>query len=155
MFSSDKNVCSVDKFAAAFLAVSVISQFPEIKCRFSRKYSRAVRLIRLRTAAFPTLFETVIPRRVLCCCPGAYLATKCRWWSVFPNLNKWLNSERFKILSALVKQKRKRYLPSVNHRFFKAPLCMGSVTSVIQKSYDTSMSRSIPLNGFCLLLDDD
>ena len=80
-------------------------------CLFSRKFSRLNRLILFRIVAFPTRLATVTPRRVLLNRPGENIATKCWFWVFLPNFANLRNSDRFRILSVLVKKKRKNCLP--------------------------------------------
>lgn len=103
-FRKEKNASPV-KWAASFFAMIFISQLPVILCLFSRKYSRERRLILLRVAAWPTFFVTVMPRRVRSYRPWANREIKYLFWTFFPNFDNRRNSERFKIRSALVKEK--------------------------------------------------
>jgi hypothetical protein len=76
IFSRKKKESFEHNPAASFFAISWISQLPVKSCRFCRKYSLANRLILFRVTAFPTLFDTVIPRRVLLRRPGLKVMIK-------------------------------------------------------------------------------
>ena len=104
IFSKDKKVSFEHNPAAFFFAISWISQLPVILCRFCRKYSLVNRLILFRVTAFPTFFDTVIPRRVLLKRPGLKVMIKCLFFIFFPNLDNRRNSRLLKILSALVNE---------------------------------------------------
>ena len=114
MFCRDKKAWADDRLTASFFAMIFISQFPVFLCLLSRKYSRVKRLILLRTTAFPTFLETVIPRRVLSILPGAKTAIKWLFWHRRPFAVNPKKSGRFSSLSALVKKKLTRYLPFCN-----------------------------------------
>jgi hypothetical protein len=111
MFCRDKKAWADDRLTASFFAMMFISKTPVFLCLLSRKYSRIKRLILLRTTAFPTFLETVIPRRVLSVLPGAKTARKLLFWHCLPFAANLKKSGRFNSLSALVKKKLKKYPP--------------------------------------------
>ena len=118
MFCRDKKAWADDRLTAFFFAMIFKSQFSVFLCLLSRKYSRVKRLILLRTAAFPTLLETVIPRRVLSVLPGVKTAIKCLSCCCLPFAVNLRKSERFNSLSALVKKKLTKYLPFATNQFY-------------------------------------
>lgn len=117
MFCRDKKVWADDRLTASFFAMIFISKFPVFLCLLSRKYSRVKRLILLRTTAFPTFLETVIPRRVLSVLAGAKTAIKLLFWHRLPFAVNPKKSGRFNSLSALVKKKLTKYLSFATNRF--------------------------------------
>ena len=118
MFCRDKKACADDRLTASFFAMIFISQLPVFLYLLSRKYSRVKRLILLRTTAFPTFLETVIPKRVLSVLHGAKITIKCLFCCCLPFAVNLRKSWRFNSLSALVKKKLTRYLPFTTNRFY-------------------------------------
>lgn len=84
----------------------LISQFWFKCCLFNRKYSRTRRLIRFLCAAFPTFRVTVMPSLGLSSRPGLKKAIKQSFWNLRPDLVSSRNSDRFKIRSSFLKEKR-------------------------------------------------
>lgn len=146
MFFRDAKACSDDRSAASFLAIIFISQFPVSLCLFSRKYSRQTRLILLRVGACPTFFVTVTPRRALSKRPGEKMATKCLLWIFFPVFDNRKKSGRFKILSALVNEKkRKKYYYLCNwHRLY---VCFYKNNALLSQLF-LFLNRQ-PISAFC------
>ena len=89
-----------------FLAIILMSHTPDRNCRFNRKNSRTRRLILFRLTAPPTLLVTVMPNRERPCRPGEKTAIKYSFWILRPVFANAINSWRFKILSAFVKENR-------------------------------------------------
>jgi hypothetical protein len=84
----------------------LMSQFPDKSCRFNLKYSRTKRLILFRLTAGPTFFVTVTPIRDRPHELGKKSAMKCSFCILRPVWDRAINSRRFKILSAFVREKR-------------------------------------------------
>ncbi len=84
----------------------LISQFCFKCCLFNRKYSRIRRLIRFLWAALPTFRVTVMPSRGRSYRPGAKKAITQSFCSLRPDLVSSRNSDRFKIRSSFLKEKR-------------------------------------------------
>jgi len=92
--------------ALCLLAMMLISHLPDKQCRFNRKNSRTRRLILFLLTAPPTFLVTVMPNRERPCRPGQKTAIKYSFWSLRPVFANAINSWRFKILSAFVKENR-------------------------------------------------
>ena len=89
-----------------FLAIMLMSHTPDSNCRFNRKNSRTRRLILFLLTAPPTFLVTVMPNRERSCRPGEKTAIKYSFWILRPVFANAMNSWRFKILSAFVKENR-------------------------------------------------
>ena len=89
-----------------FLAIMLMSHTPDSNCRFNRKNSRTRRLILFLLTAPPTFLVTVMPNRERPCRPGEKTAIKYSFWILRPVFANAINSWRFKILSAFVKENR-------------------------------------------------
>ena len=84
----------------------LISQFSFKCCLFNRKYSRMRRLIRFLRAALPTFLVTVMPSLGRSYRPGAKKAIRQSFCNLRPDLVSSRNSDRFKIRSSFLKEKR-------------------------------------------------
>ena len=86
-------------------------------CLFNRKYSRIRRLIRFLCAALPTFRVTVIPSLGQLNRPGLIKAIKQSFSNLRPDRVSSWNSDRFKIRSSFLKEKRIviHYLSSITH----------------------------------------
>ena len=84
----------------------LMSQLAEKLCRFNRKNSRIIRLIRFRLTALPTFFVTVMPNRDRLCSEGEKKTMKCSFCIFRPEFASSINSFRFKILWAFEWEKR-------------------------------------------------
>ena len=89
-----------------YLAMMLMSHTPDRNCLFNRKNSRTRRLILFRLTAPPTFLVTVMPNRERPCRPGENTAIKCSFWNLRPVFANAINSWRFKILSAFLKENR-------------------------------------------------
>jgi hypothetical protein len=81
-----------------------MSHSPDRNCRFNRKNSRTIRLILFLLTARPSFFVTVTPNRDRPCRLGEKTAIKCSFCILRPLLDSAINSCRFKIRSAFVKE---------------------------------------------------
>ncbi len=81
-----------------------MSHSPDRNCRFNRKNSRTRRLILFLLTARPTFFVTVTPNRERPCRPEEKTAIKHSFCILRPDFASAMNSWRFKILSAFVKE---------------------------------------------------
>jgi len=151
IFCSDKETFFDDRAAASFFAMIFISQYPVIMCLFSLKYSRENRLILFRIVAFPTFLVTVTPRRVILNRPGENIATKYLFWVFFPTFDNRINSDLFRILSALVNKKRKRCFPLqpvAIYRFFYIPYINNYAYYTVKRVLPLALRRLIILLPF-------
>jgi hypothetical protein len=104
----ERKALSVERSAACRLAIMLMSQFPDNRCRLSRKNSRTIRFILFRLTARPTFLVTVMPIRDLPCGSAQKYAMKFSFWIFRPDFERARYSRLRKILSAFVKVKRNR-----------------------------------------------
>ena len=104
IFCNDRQAFSDVMSAIWFLAIMLMSHSPDRNCRFNRKNSRTRRLILFLLTARPTFLVTVTPNRERPCRPGEKTAIKYSFCIRRPDFASAINSWRFKILSAFVKE---------------------------------------------------
>ena len=104
IFCNDRQACSDVMSALWFLAIMLMSHAPDINWRFNRKNSRTRRLILFLLTACPTFLVTVMPNRERLCRPGEKTAIKFSFCILRPDFASAINSRRFKILSAFMKE---------------------------------------------------
>lgn len=100
--SIEMNSSSDANAAASFFAMTLISRPLRIFFWFFRKYSRVLRFIRFLMTALPTRLVVVMPRRASDRWLGAKQAMKYLFCTFLPNVDVWINSDRFLNLLALV-----------------------------------------------------
>ncbi len=74
--SSFSIICRLDSVVRPFLAMIFMSLIPVIESFLCLKYSLIIRFILLRSTAFPTFLDTVIPIRLLFSVPSRTAAIK-------------------------------------------------------------------------------